>query len=138
MYEYILGVNQFGRPWFRRLPGLASKAPQGSAAICRAHLSVRRRPHQKGKGGSWFPRAAARPAGQTALNLVSLLISFQVCRCMALLCADPLPRNRLACSTVRLCWQNKGCVKRHEPIACGTSGISNRRTTCPARLRCSP
>jgi hypothetical protein len=55
-------------------------------------------------GGSKFPRAAARPAGCSALNLAGLLISFPIHRRMALLCVDPLPRSHSARLLVHLYW----------------------------------
>ena len=54
--------------------------------------------------GPKLPRAAARPAGHTGLNLAVLLISFQGHQRMALLWADPLPRNDLTPCSVRLYW----------------------------------
>ena len=111
-------------PWrasaSRRRPPLRGRCGGGGhsgfpAAAVAAHLPA-------GSGVRRYlrlPRAAARLVGYSVLNLEALLISFQVHPCIALLCAKPLPPNRFGCSTVRLYWQNKGCAKGHEPIACG-------------------
>jgi hypothetical protein len=56
------------------------------------------------EGGSKFPRAAARPAGYSALHLAGLLISFPIHQRMALLCVDPLPCSHSAGCSVRLYW----------------------------------
>ncbi len=54
--------------------------------------------------GPKLPRAAARPAGHSVLNLMALLISFPIHQRMALLCVDPLPCSRSARCSVRLYW----------------------------------
>jgi len=47
-------------------------------------------------------------------------MNVRVCLRMAWLCLDPLSRSHSAGSGVHSCWQNKGCAKGLEPIACGT------------------
>ena len=54
--------------------------------------------------GPKFPRAAARPAGLSVLNLVALLVGFRLHQRIALHCVDPLPRSHSAGRLVRLYW----------------------------------
>jgi hypothetical protein len=46
-------------------------------------------------------------------------MNVQPCLRMALLCLDPLLCSRFAEPEVHSYWQNKGCAKGPEPIACG-------------------
>ena len=54
--------------------------------------------------GPKFPRAAARSAGHSVLNLAGLLISFKIHLRMALLSVDPLHYSASARPKVHLYW----------------------------------
>ena len=97
-------------PWrasaSRRRPPLRGRCEGGQAGELSRGCGVPGpRPQRWGWGeANRLPRAAARLAGHSGLNLQGLIISFQARLHMARPCLDPLPRSGSARPVVRLHW----------------------------------